>query len=149
MPNLLLIEGPPASGKSAELRDLLDAGDLDIGLEFTPIWAALKGYRRDPETGHYPIRQSDDPAAPIAAAMMLAGLRVSLRNNLNVGVTTGTSGRVEKYRDIAADELAEFSVRTIDPGQDVVAGRLARSFPDPGTGGLRDECLDAMGRWYG
>ena len=145
---LLLIEGPAGGGKSQHLRNMLDDGALDVAIEFTPIWASLRGYRRGAD-GHYPVRLDDDRTAAIAGGMMHAGTRLALRAGLRTGVTTGSSGRAESFAEIAADELAEFDVRTIDPGREVVERRLAAAFPDPETGGLRTECAAALDKWYG
>ena len=143
---LTLLEGPAGSGKSQEAEAMLESGEADVLADLTAIWAALRGMRRGAD-GKYPVRTDDDPAirTGLAAYIRAAVVRQSLRDGLNVIVTTASPGMATKWEEVAAETGARFTVRTMDPGRDEAFRRLA----DPETGEISDECLGALRRWYG
>ena len=142
---LTLLEGPAGSGKSQEAEAMLAAGEAVWQADLTAIWAAITGKRRDPETGRYPVRKDDDPALGLAQYVRSVVVREALRRGLPGLVTTATPNMVAHWQAVAADEGSVFVVRTIDPGYEEAARRLA----DPETGELSDECEKALRRWYG
>ena len=143
MASLTLVEGPAGSGKSQILAGMLAAGELDVVADLTALWAALRGIERGPD-GRYPIRTAADPAiaSGLAAYVRAAVVRQGLRDDLDVGVTTGTPSTATRWSEVAEESGARFAVRTIDPGEAVVRDRLAVD------GVLSDECAGAIGRWY-
>ena len=142
--SLTLVEGPAGSGKSQIVAEMLAAGELDVVADLTAIWAALRGHERNSE-GRYPVRTDDDPAirTGLAAYIRAAVVRQALREDLDVGVTTGTPEMATKWGEVAAESGAAFNVLTVDPGEGVVRDRLSVD------GVLSDECAGAIGRWYG
>ena len=70
-------------------------------------------------------------------------MRQGLRQDLRVGVTTGTPHTAVRWSEVAAETGAAFSVLTVDPGLEVVRDRL--TVDDV----LSDECSGAIARWYG
>ena len=143
--SLTLIQGPAGGGKSAVSRDALEAGEVQAVADVTALWAALSGAQRDPETGRYPERSDDNPALGLARYVQAAAVRQGLREGLDVAATTSRRDQVDRWGELAAGEGAAFSVRTVDPGLEVVTARLA----DPVTGELSDACAGAIGRWFG
>ena len=141
---LILIEGPAGGGKSGVASALLEAGEVSVVSDFTRIWVAISGVERDPVTGLYPVRLASDPTLPIAQYLQPIVVRRGLQDGENVIVTTARPDQVERWRQLAADAGAPFSVRTVDPGEQVVRARLAG--PDEI---LTPECLRAVRRWYG
>lgn len=123
---------------------MLAAGELDAQADVTAIWAALNGYARDPETGLYPVRQPDDPTLGLAIYLQAAAVREGLRRSLRVAVTTSKRDQAPKWQAVAEETGDALTVKTIDPGREVAAARLAAS-----TGGtLSSACETALGRWY-
>ena len=122
------------SGPNAEPGDLL--------LDVTALWAALRGVERDPETGSYPVRVSDDPGLRMALYVRAVGVRFASENELDGWATTSSSDPEAVERLRAAGAVGR--VVTVDPGESVVRRRLA----DPITGELSVECERAIGRWY-
>lgn len=141
---LTILEGPAGGGKSAVAADMLADGGADVLADVTALWAALGGYVRDPETGRYPVRRDDDPALLAALYLQAAVVRHGLNEGLDVIVTTSRRDQVGRWRRYADEAETALSVQTVDPGIDVVRGRLA----DPVTGSLSEECQAAIGRWY-
>ena len=140
---LTLIQGPAGSGKSAVAADSLAAGEIEVLVDVTSIWAALSGARRGPD-GRYPPRSEDDPALGAALYLQAVAARFALEQGARVGVTTSRRDQVDRWADVARAAGVEFDVRTVDPGEDVVRARLS----DPETGVLSGECDQAIGRWY-
>ena len=140
---LIFVEGPAGGGKSRLLQDMQAAGEIDVALDVTQLWAATGGYERGPD-GKYPVRAADDLSLHVARYVQTAAAGFALREGYNIAVTTSQRGQVGKWAAMAAENGAEFSVRTIDPGEDVVRERLT----DPETGILDDECEAAIGRWF-
>ena len=141
---LTLLQGPAGSGKSQAARDLLANGEVTLVADITALWAAISGAQRDPETGRYPVREDSDPALPVARYVQETVVRRGLEAGEEVAVTTSRRGQEARWNEIAADSGRLFSVRTIDPGFDVVSARLA----DPVTGTLSGACSRALSRWY-
>ena len=140
---LTLIQGPAGSGKSAVAADMLEAGEVEVLLDVTAIWATLSGAVRG-QDGKYPVRSEDDPALGAALYLQTVGARFALENGARVAVTTSRRGTEARWSEIARAAGVEINVRTVDPGRDVVAARLS----DPETGVLSEPCSRALGRWY-
>lgn len=146
MAELLLLQGPAGSNKSARARQLL-IDDYDVLADYTQLWAALTGAVRDSVTGLYPVRTAADPIvrSGLVSYVQRAAIRQALRKRLKVIATTATSGQEAVYERIAAEGAAAFKVETIDPGKAVVTERLKAQ----ADGVLLDECNTAINRWYG
>ena len=140
--SLTLIQGPAGGGKSQIAADLLAAGGIDLLADITQLWVALSGVERDAE-GRYPEREDDDPALESARYMQSVLVRFALSLGANVAVTTSRRDQEERWQRAAEEADTEFEVRTVDPGEDVVRGRLTG--PD---GQLSAACDRAIRRWY-
>ena len=140
--SLTLIQGPAGGGKSQIAADLLAAGGIDLLADITLLWVALSGVERDAE-GRYPEREDDDPALESARYMQSVLVRFALSLGANVAVTTSRRDQEERWQRAAEEADTEFEVRTVDPGEDVVRGRLTG--PD---GQLSAACDRAIRRWY-
>ena len=123
---LTLIQGPAGSGKSAVAADSLDAGEIEVLVDVTSIWAALSGARRGPD-GRYPPRSEDDPALGAALYVQTVAARFALERGARVGVTTSRRGQVDRWADVARAAGVEFDVREVDPGEDVVRASPGRA----------------------
>ena len=141
---LILLQGPAGSGKSALAAQMLAAGEVGIYGDVTALWAAISGAVRDPLTGRYPVRDPDDIALEAARYIQRVLIRFGLEHGADVVVTTSQRGQENSWRAWADRAGAAFEVRTVDPGRDVVAARLADD-----DGSLSAECEQAIGRWYG
>lgn len=164
MASLHLVQGPAGGGKSAVVRDMLEAGEVQVAADVTALWVALSGVERDPETGRYPVRL-DDPALHSARVAQTAVASFALREGYDVAVTTSRPNQVERWETLVRErDGARFAVRTVDPGMDEVISRLAvegepgvddfeveitRRGIRPVRGHLSDECRKAIARWYG
>ena len=140
--SLTLIQGPAGGGKSQIAADLLAAGGIDLLADITLLWVALSGVERDAE-GRYPEPEDDDPALESARYMQSVLVRFALSLGANVAVTTSRRDQEERWQRAAEEADTEFEVRTVDPGEDVVRGRLTG--PD---GQLSAACDRAIRRWY-
>ena len=140
---LYLIQGPSGSGKSQLARDMKNAGQVDLIADVTAIWAAISASIRDARTGKYPIRDDNDPALAAARYLQTTLANFSMRQGLDVAVTTSQRSQVRRWQMLADDLGQELSVLTVDPGEEVVRERLA---DEDGT--LSPECETAIGRWY-
>ena len=140
---LTLIQGPAGSGKSGVAGDLLRAGEVDVLVDVTGLWAVFAGARRGPD-GRYPVRSDDDPALAAALYVQTVVARFSLGQGHRVAVTTSRRGQEARWSAVAREAGTEINVRTVDPGRDVVTARLS----DPETGVLSEPCNRAIGRWY-
>lgn len=159
MPHLLLLQGPAGANKSQVAQRLLSGEDeTDEGVlfgvlvwhllaDYTAIWSAITGAKRDPVTGLYPVRTLADAVvrSGIVNYLQRTVVRQGLRERLNVIITTATSGQEAAYALIAQELGAELDVHTIDPGRAVVESRLRAQ----NNGVLLDECRSALARWYG
>ena len=141
---LTLIEGPAGAGKTQILSELLTAGSVDVAADVTALWAATGGAERDPVTGKYPVRAENDPALHTARYLQTVAAGFALREGYKVAVTTSQRDQVQKWAEIANRHNSPLSVRTVDPGREIVEARLS----DPVTGELSDECAAAVARWY-
>ena len=139
---LVLVSGPAGSNKSSYVQEMLDAGEVDVVLDVTQVWAATTGAQRGPD-GKFPERDADDPGLHLARYVQTVGAAFALRQGYRTAVTTSQAGQVGRWAAMAAEHGAEFSSRVIDPGEDVVRKRLAG--PD---GTLSDECEQALSRWF-
>ena len=139
---LTLIEGPAGGGKSQEAAAMRAAGEVAAVADVTALWAALSGARRGPD-GLYPVRDEADPALALALILQTFAVRAGLRRDMDMAATTSRRGQAPRWQAIATEEGAEFTVRTVDPGEDVIRSRLAG--PD---GSLSQECERAVRRWY-
>lgn len=140
---LYLLQGPAGGGKSQLAAAMLAAGEIQVLADVTPIWAALSGAVRGPD-GLYPVRLADDPALAVARYLQAVAVRRSLADGADTAVTTSQRGQEERWRRLADEAAAPFSVRTVDPGELVIRERLADA-----AGILSDECAAAIERWYG
>lgn len=140
---LTLIQGPAGGGKSQLVASLLAAGEVQIQADVTALWAALSGAVRGAD-GRYPIRFDDDPALALARYLQAAAVRQGLSDGADVAVTTSQAGQSERWRQLADDASTAYAVRTVDPGREVVAARLADA-----AGELSAACQAAIERWYG
>lgn len=140
---LYLVQGPAGSGKSQLVASMLAAGEITVQADVTALWAALSGAVRGPD-GRYPVRLDDDPALAVAQYIQRVAVRQALQDGADVAVTTSRRGQVDRWRQLADDAITTFAVRTVDPGRDVVAARLADD-----SGVLSDSCETAIKRWYG
>ena len=140
---LALIQGPAGSGKSQVAADMLEAGEVEVLLDVTAIWAALSGARRGPD-GKYPIRSEDDPALGAALYLQAVGARYALQQGARVAVTSSRRGQEARWAEVAREAGLEVTIREVDPGEEIVRARLS----DPDTGVLSGPCERAIGRWY-
>lgn len=140
---IFLLEGPAGSGKSQLARDMIEAGEAQVLADLTSLWAAVGNYQRGPD-GKYPERDSQDPALSIALRLQAAAARMAAEDNANVVVTTSRPDQAERWQQVADSTGDELTVRTIDPGRDVVVKRLSDA-----RGNLSPSCANAIARWYG
>ena len=140
---LIRLSGPAGAGKSQRARRMLRAGDADLLVDFTAIWAALGGHERDAE-GKYPVRADDDPLLPLVHAARALVTAEALRRGFRVLRTSSSSTDADRDRARAKRYGAEYREITVDPGESVIRARLS----DPETGRLSAACSSAMGRWY-
>ena len=141
MPNLL-ISGPAGAAKSAQARRLLrEAGEPTIVADFQSLVAALLLLERDSD-GRYPLRPSWVlPLAEYTRRAVITGAR-----NAEIPIIATNSDGDPERRRFLLSQLGEDSRELIvDPGEAVVAARLA----NPRTGNLDDPCQQAIRRWYG
>jgi len=141
---LTLLRGPGGGGKSALARRRLDAGEVDLQADYTPLHAALRGVERGPD-GRYPDRPDTDPAVPLTSYVKAVAVRDALRRGLRALVTSSRPDDEAHWRDIAGEAGARFTVETVDPGRDVIVARLS----NPETGELLASCEAVVRRWYG
>ena len=140
---LTLVAGPAGGGKSQLVAELLEAGEIDIAADTTAIWAAVGGHERGPD-GKYPVRDETDPALHTARYLQATAAAFALREGFRVAVTTSRRDQAPRWAELASKHDSDFSIRTVDPGRDVVVARLI----DPATGELSADCEQAIGRWY-
>ena len=121
-----IIRGPAGGGKSQWIAEHKRPGEFVA--DFTLLFAAVAAVTRGPD-GKYPVREDGDPLLPLVSAVKAYVVRQAAARQLSGYVTTSDSrqSEIDRLRDAGADGPVE----TIDPGESVVAARLA----DPVTGG--------------
>ena len=139
---LTLVEGPAGGAKSQLTAEMLEAGEIDVLADVTALWVALSGVVRGPD-GRYPVREDSDPALIVALYVQTVVVRRALSEGFDVAVTTSRPGMADRWQRIASEFAASFTVRTVDPGRDVVEARLSEA-----DGTLSDPCREAVARWY-
>ena len=122
---------------------MLEAGEVEVLLDVTALWATISGAVRGPD-GRYPPRSDDDPSLAAALYVQAAGARFALEQGARVGVTTSRRAQEARWAEIARAAGVEINIREVDPGEAVVRARLS----DPETGVLSGPCERAIGRWY-
>ena len=140
MPGILL-SGPAGSGKSQLARDLIhEATEPTVAADFQSIVVALLLHERGPD-GRYPVR----PSWVIPIAERIRQSIISAANDRGISlVITNSDGDATRRASLLARLGPGTAVeRIVDPGYDVVAGRLADE------GELSDPCAGAINRWYG
>ena len=143
MPNRLL-SGPAGAGKTQEARRLLELSTAPLVVaDFQSILAALLLLERG-QDGRYPPRNpSETWALPLAEYTRQAIITGAAA--MEIELITTTSDGAAARRNTLLSRLGPGATETIiDPGIDVVTGRLAG--PD---GELSEQCQEAVGRWYG
>ena len=136
----ILLSGPAGGAKSQEAIQLIkDATGPTIAADFQSIVVALLQLQRGPD-GRYPVRP--EWVLPLAEFVRQAAVEGAISREISV-VLTNSDGSPER-RDYLLKKLGPGSTEQIlDPGEDVVRGRLANS-----KGKLSRECSKAISRWY-
>ena len=132
-----------AAGKSQTAKAMLDADQADVLADTSAIYAALSGDERD-SNGRYPSRPDGALLLPLALYVRQAVVREGLRRDLRVLKTSSTKTDLERDRALASELGASFREIVIDPGENVVRGRLR----DPQTGTVSPDCESAISRYY-
>ena len=133
-----IVRGPAGAGKSQYVRDHMRRGD--VVLDVTRLWAALGGFERGPD-GKYPERE-DDGVLNLARIVRAQAIAAAVRHALSGFVTTSTSGE-QHIEETFRRRGVSGAVVTLDPGIEVVRGRLADE-----NGNLTRACESALERWY-
>lgn len=137
-----LVSGPAGGGKSQTVAALRRAATVPtIVADFTALYVALTGDVRGPD-GRYPLR--DERLLQITEALRREVIDLALRFELDV-LATNSDGAQARRDELLRRLGPDATERVIDPGREVVEGRLA----DPVTGQLSPECATATDRWYG
>ena len=140
---LILVEGPAGGGKSGLAREMREAGEIDLIADNTALWVAMTGVQRGTD-GRYPVRLDSDLGLHAARYLQATAVSFGLREGMRVAVTTSQRNQAERWGGLAAQHSTPFSIRTVDPGREIVTARLS----DPVTGVLSDECDTAISRWF-
>ena len=138
----ILISGPAGTGKTQEALKRL--GHNKILADFTAQFNAIRGVRRDPSSGRFPVRgQAESGFLPLTEQMRREVIRRGRRHGFSV-ITTNSNGDPAFRRRLL--ELLGPGAREIilDPGREEVVERLK----DKATGILDPECEKAANRWY-
>ena len=143
MPNLL-ISGPAGANKSGAARELLASASVPtIMIEYQELYASVLGLRRNPETGRYPARRSQDAyALPMAEYLRQAAISGALAQELDI-VLTNSDGDADRRAFLLGRLGPGATEQVINPGIEVVTQRLSVD------GTLSDQCREAISRWYG
>ena len=132
------IVGPAGGGKSQVIEAERRPGDVVI--DFTSIWAALTAAGRGPD-GRYPVREGDDPALGLVAAVAAFALSEAVKRELNGYVTTASRDRVAALERVTGQPARVVDVK---PGP-----LLARLSETDGDGEYLDgQCVSAVRRWW-
>ena len=123
---------------------MLAASEVDTVADLTAIWAATRGIERG-DDGKFPVRLDSDPAirSGLATYLRAVVVRQSLALGLRVAVTSGSPRTAVKWQQVARENDALFSMKTIDPGEATVRERLA--VDGVLSASMRSE---AVRRWY-
>ena len=139
MPRLILLNGPPASGKSTLARRYGVDHPLALALDIDVVRSLLGGWLDDPE------------AAGVAArAMALAMAREHLRAGRDVVVPQflARPQLPEQLELLARDVDAEFAEVVVDLDPDQMLTRFVRRTAEAGRGEHRD-AAELLGRGGG
>ena len=114
-----------------------------VAADFQTLLAALLLLVRLPN-GRYPKRQESQAAwlLPLTEYLRMTIIGAARDRGVDV-VSTNSDGSPERRALLLSRLGPGATERIIDPGIDVVTARL--SGPD---GGLDDQCVEAIGRWY-
>lgn len=152
-----MIEGPIFSGKSKIGEGMVADGELDVLIQYSALWAAVRGVRR--RRGKYPVRQDSDPfnRRGYGTVLMTEAVKLALSRDLKTGVATSVRNSAPKWQEIAGQHGAGFSVRTVDPGARVITARLMGAVEDAeghlkeyeisDTGECKRAGVQAVRRW--
>ena len=141
MPSILL-SGPAGSNKSAEALKLL--GQNKILADFTSTFVSIRGVRRDPATGKYPVRRGPEGQfLPLTEQLRRDTIRRARAHGFDLVVTNANGSDAFRRRLLALMGPGAKEV-IVDPGREVVEERLKVK----ATGILGQECSRAVGRWY-
>jgi len=118
--HLLLVRGPVFSGKSQKIQQSIEDDEIDFVVDYSSVWASLRGVRRDPDTGKLPVREDDDPFNQIGNSLKGTIAAVLLDKGFRVGVSTGKSdiSEIDRYSKLAKRTDSTFEVRTIEGNSD-------------------------------
>jgi predicted kinase len=99
VPRLIVLNGPPAIGKSTLARRYADEHPLTLNLDVDRIRGLLGGWQDNPQT-----------AGPLARKIALAAARTHLASGYDVVVPQflGRPGFIEQIEAVAGDVGAEF-----------------------------------------
>lgn len=142
---LTLFQGPVGAGKSQEIKRMIDDGLLDLAVEYTRLWAAMRLIERGAD-GFYPIRADADPfnRAGFGNTLKKVAVTEALGAGLRTAVSTSKRGEEVLWQGIAdAANADDFNVITIDPGKHTIYTRLVNA-----DGTIAAECEKAIDRWY-
>ena len=141
MPSILL-SGPAGSGKSQEALKLL--GQNKILADFSATFVSIRGVRRDPATGRYPVRRGPDGQfLPLTEQLRRDTIRRARAHGFDLVVTNANGSESFRRRLLALMGPGAKEV-VVDPGREVVEERLKVK----STGIIDPECSRAVGRWY-
>ena len=144
MPSVL-ISGPAGTGKTKlALATLGTTGRNAILADFTAVFNAVTGTRRDPATGRFPIRRGPEQAfLPITERLRQDVIRRGREMGFDIVATNsdGSPARRRRLLELLGPGSKEI---VLDPGEETVVDRLKAKE----TGILDPECGKAIGRWY-
>ena len=140
MPGILL-SGPAGGGKSQLSRDLIrESTEPTVVADFQSVVVAMLGHVRGPD-GTFPPRPTW--VLPLAEYIRQAIITAAQAREIRTIVTNSDGDPLR--RRFLLDRLGDATERVVDPGEAVVRARLA----DAVSGELSDDCVQAIGRWYG
>ena len=142
MPGLLL-SGPAGAGKSTAARQEMETVSVpSVVVDFQSLYAALLLLERGP-TGRYPEREGRHAhLLSLAEYTRRAAISGAIQREL-YPIVTNSDGSPERRAELINLMGAGSTERVIDPGREVVEGRLSVS------GQLSVQCAQAINRWYG
>ena len=144
MPDNLLISGSAGSGKSEAVRQELAASNGPaIIAEIQPLYAALLGIDRDPETGRYPERrESDAHALRLAEYLRRAAITASVARGIRV-ITSNSDSDLDRRQFLLGQLGPGARERIVSVSYDVAISNLQGP-----NGATSDQCRLAVERWY-